>query len=153
MRHIAAVPAAQTIGMLQDPSPAVIREATAALTARTRALPADLVPRLLSDPHRSEVRRAGYRLLRARGPVDQLRAALLLAADPDPRLARRAVADATRLARDATDPARRLRQPTIDPPPAHIAELIDLTNLAATALGPDTTRRLNAWLTSTTPRA
>jgi hypothetical protein len=82
----------------------VIREATAALTPLTRALPAELAPRLLIDPHRSEVRRAGYRLLRARGPFEQLRAALLLAADPDPRLARGAVADATRLARDATDP-------------------------------------------------
>ena len=77
----------------------------------------------------------------------------MLAADHDPRLARRAVADATRLARDATDPGRQRRLPTIDAPSLHIAELIDLTNLAAAALGPDTTQRLNAWLTSTTPRA
>jgi hypothetical protein len=54
----------------------------------TRAVSADLAWGLLADPHRVEARRAGYRLLRLRGIVEQLRAALLVAADPDPRLAR-----------------------------------------------------------------
>jgi hypothetical protein len=115
---------------------------------------ADIAWDLLADPHRVELRRAGYRLLRVRGTPQQLRAALLLATDPDPRLARRAVADATRLARDAASPGwRRLSLPALDATPAQIDELADLTDRAAAVLGADTTRMLHAWLAKTTPRS
>lgn len=112
----------------------------------TRAVSADVARELLGDPHRAELRRAGYRLLRCRGMVEQVQAALQLAADPDAGLARRAVADATRLARDAASPGwRRLTLPPLDATSAQIADLIDLAERAATVLGPDTVRMLRAW--------
>jgi hypothetical protein len=147
LRVLDAVPVEQTIPMLYDASPAVVREAATALQPHTRTVPADVAWRLLANPHRVELRRAGYRLLRRHGLIQQLRAALLLADDPDPKLARRAVADATRLARDAASPGwRRLSLPALDATPGQIAELTDLTERAAALLGPDTTRMLHAWL-------
>jgi hypothetical protein len=105
----------------------------------------------LADPHRIELRRAGYRLLRTRGTREQLRAALLLATDPDPRLARRGVEDVNRLARDAASPGwRRLSLPALEATAAQIAELADLTQRAATVLGGDTTQMRQAWLTKST---
>jgi HEAT repeat protein len=98
LRHLDAVPVEQMIQMLRDPSASVVREATLALRPLTRAVPAGVAWELLADPDRVELRRAGYRLLRMRGTREQLLAALLLATDPGPGLARRAVADATRLA-------------------------------------------------------
>jgi len=105
---------------------------------------------LLADPERVELRRAGYRLLRVRGLSQQLRAALLLANDSDARVARRAIADATRLARDAASPSwRRLTLPALDASPDQIVELAKLTDRAAEVLGEDTTRMLHAWLAKT----
>ncbi|HKT02054.1 MAG TPA: hypothetical protein VJT31_21210 [Rugosimonospora sp.] len=151
-RQLDAVPIERTIRLLRDPSPAVVREATAALRPFTRAVPAELAWDLLAEAHRVDLRRAGYRLLRVRTVVEQLKAALLLAGDPNPRLARRAVADATRLARDAATPAwRRLRLPALDLTPAQIADLAGLVERAAAALGPDTAGLLRAWLAKTTP--
>jgi hypothetical protein len=148
LHHLDALPVQQVIALLRDPAPAVVREATIALRGRTGAAPTDLAWQLLADADRVELRRAGYRLLRVRGLVEQLRAALLLATDPDAGLARRAVADATRLARDAASPSwRRLNQPTIDATPAQTTELTQVTAIAASALGPETTHMLHTWLT------
>lgn len=147
LRVLDAVPVEHTTRLLHDPSPAVVREATTALQPYTRSVPAEVAWQLLANPHRVELRRAGYRLLRRRGLTQQLRAALLLANDPDPKLARRAVADAARLARDAASPGwRRLSLPALDATPTQIAELTDLAERAAATLGPDTTRMLHTWL-------
>ncbi|MGH3679951.1 MAG: HEAT repeat domain-containing protein [Natronosporangium sp.] len=151
LRHLGAVPVEQTIRMLRDPSPAVIREATAALRPLTRTVPIEVAWVLLADPHRVECRRAAYRLLRVRAAPQQLRAALLLATDPDPGLARRAVADATRLAREAAGPGWRLSQPGLAATPAQVAELAGLTYRAAAVLGVDTTRMLHVWFAKSTP--
>ncbi len=151
LRHLDAVPIERTIGLLRDPSPVVVREATTALRPFTRAVPAEVAWDLLADAHRVELRRAGYRLLRVRAVVEQLKAALLLADDPDPRLACRAVPDATGLAREAARPAwRRLSLPALDATPAQIAELAGLVERVASVLGPDTTGLLSAWLAKTT---
>jgi hypothetical protein len=150
LRQLRAVPVEQTIRMLRDPSPAVVREATAALWPLTRAVPAEVGWDLLADQQRVELRRAGYRLLRARGLAEQLRAALLLAGDADPRLTSRALADATRLARDAAGPGRRHRLPALEATPVQIAELAELTDQVAGVLGADTTRMLHTWLAAST---
>jgi hypothetical protein len=92
----------------------------------------------------------GCRLLRGRGLPQQLRAALLLAIDPDPRLARRGVADGTRLARDAASPTwRRLNLPALDATPDQVRELATLVDRAAHAVGQDTSDMLHAWLAKT----
>lgn len=97
LRTLGAVDTARLVPMLRDPAPAVVREA--ALALRNEALPAGLAWELLGDDRR-ELRRAGYLLL-GRQPVrDRLKGALMLAADPDSKLASRAGADAVRLARE-----------------------------------------------------
>ena len=152
LRQLDAVPVDETVPLLRDPSPAVVREATAALRPFTRRVPDEVARALLTDPHRAELRQAGYRLLYVRGVAERLRAALLLATDPDPRLARRAVADATGLAREAASPGWGRRSwPALDVPAARIAELADLTDKAAPALRPGTTRMLHAWLAASPP--
>ena len=59
-------------------------------------MPPDLPWQLLTDP-RPHVRRGAYHLLGGRDRGTRLRAALLLAADADPALARRGRADVQRL--------------------------------------------------------
>ena len=148
LHHLDALPVERVAGLLRDPAPAVVREATTALRLRTNSVPTDLALQLLTDPDRVDLRRAGYRLLRVRGLVEQLRAALLLITDPDADLSRRAVADVTRLARDAASPSwRRHHQPTTDATPAQTTELIRLSTIAADTLGAETTRMLHTWLT------
>lgn len=139
LHALEAFPTDRAGELLRDPSPAVVREATTALRRRTGSLPADLAWRLLADPERVERRRAGYRLIQEQGLIPHLRSALLLATDPDPGLARRAVADATRIARQADGSSWRR--------PEETAELNRLTVLAADALGPETTGKLQNWLT------
>ncbi len=146
-----AVSIEQTIPLLRDPSPAVVREATAALRPFTRAVPDQLGWDLLADP-RVEVRRAGYRLLSVRGPVQRLRAALLLATDSDSRLSGRGITDTTRLARDAAAPAwRRLTLPPLNATSGELADLAALTDRAADVLGEHTTAMLHTWLERSTP--
>jgi hypothetical protein len=147
LHHLDAVPVDRVVTMLRDPAPGVVREATTALRGRITAVPVEIPRRLLTDPARADLRRAGYRLLRVHGVAEQLRAALLLANDPDPGLSRRAVADATNLARDAAGAGwRRRRLSTIDATADQIAELTTLTADAVDALGPDVTRQLRTWL-------
>jgi hypothetical protein len=149
LHHLDAVPIERVTALLRDPAPAVVREAATALRQRTNAVSVDLAWQLLTDPDRVELRRAGYRLLRIRGLAEQLRAALLLATDPDDTLARQAVADATRLARNAASLSwRRHNQPTIHATPAQTTELIRLMATTADTLGAETTRMLHTWLTS-----
>lgn len=152
LRQLDAVEVDAVMPRLHDPSPAVVREATAALLPLQRRLPPALPWQLMADPRR-ELRRAGYRLLGPQATAVRLRAALILAVDPDPRLARRGRADATRLARDATRPRwRRTAMPelTVTTTAEH-ADLTTLMGRAAPALGEDTTRLLTAWLASTAP--
>jgi hypothetical protein len=151
LRQLDAVDIDATIPLLRDPSPAVVREATAALRPFHRRAPASLAWQLLADP-RIELRRAGYRLLRDRSAAVHLRAALILAVDRDPGLARRGLADVTRLARDAARPSwRRTAPPELLVTAAEHAELTELAHRAAPTLGDDTTGLLTAWLTKTVP--
>ncbi|WP_433720705.1 HEAT repeat domain-containing protein [Actinoplanes sp. CA-051413] len=93
--HLGAVPVELVVPLLRDPAAAVVREAALALRPFDRRVPPGLGWELLGDS-RPEVRRAGYRLLNGRDPVTRRQAALRLADDPDPRLATRGRADATR---------------------------------------------------------
>jgi hypothetical protein len=129
--------------LLHDPSAAVVREAATALRPFAHRLPSGLVLGLLDDA-RPEVRRAGYRLLATHAP---LRAALLLAADDDPGLARQARLDATRISRegDGRGHGRRRTEP-IDVAPVERDDLCRLLDRAAAALGPEVTARLRARL-------
>jgi hypothetical protein len=69
--RLRALPAERVVALLRDPAPGVVREATTALRRRTDAVPTDLAWQLQADPDRVELRRAGYRLLRVRGPVQR----------------------------------------------------------------------------------
>ncbi|MEU8265310.1 hypothetical protein AB0C02_32500 [Micromonospora sp. NPDC048999] len=149
LRLLDAVVAKEVLPLLRDPSSAVIREVTAALRPMTSALPPGLAWDLLGQ-RRVELRRAGYRLLRGHSIDVQLRAALMLTLDPDPRLAERGKADVTRLARDGAQTTWR-RNP---PPDLRVAavqhgELAALAARAAPALGEDTSRTLSTWLART----
>jgi hypothetical protein len=151
LRQLDAVDVDATIPLLRDPSPAVVREATAALRPFHRRVPASLAWQLLADP-RTELRRAGYRLLRDRPTAVHLRAALTLTVDADGGLAGRAVADVTRLARDAARRSwRRSPRPELLVTGDEHTQLTDLAHRAAPALGDDTAALLTAWLASTVP--
>ncbi|MFI6259835.1 hypothetical protein ACIBCL_27525 [Micromonospora zamorensis] len=151
LRLLDAVGVGEMAALLQDPSPAVVREVTAALRPVAGALPPALAWELLRDG-RVELRRAGYRLLRGRGVGAELRAALILAVDSDPRLAERGTADATRITRDATRTAsHRVPQPPLRVTGTEHAELVTLAARAAAALGAETSQQLTGWLTSSRP--
>lgn len=86
---LSAVPVDEVVPLLQDPAAAVVREATAALRPCLRLLPDGLGEQLMAGA-RPEVRMAGYRLILAgRDGAARGAAARRLAADDDPRLARR----------------------------------------------------------------
>ncbi|MGC9667675.1 hypothetical protein ACNTMW_14100 [Planosporangium sp. 12N6] len=151
LHHLGGVDVDALIPLLRDPSPAVVRETTAAVRPRIRRVPPGLAWQLLTDS-RAEVRRAGYRLLRDRTTAVHLRAALTLAADRDPALARRGCADVTRLARDAVRTSwRRTPAPELLITVAERADLTELTKRAAGALGEDTAELTLRWLAATTP--
>ncbi|MFE9204875.1 HEAT repeat domain-containing protein [Micromonospora sp. NPDC007230] len=151
LRVLDAVGVGELLPLLRDPSPAVVREVTAALRPLAGAVPPGLPWELLADG-RVELRRAGYRLLRGRGVDVELRAALLLALDPDPRLAGRGKADVTRLARDAEQMTwRRSPRPQLSVTATQHAALVALAARGATVLGEDTSRKLATWLTRTRP--
>ncbi|MEJ8656080.1 hypothetical protein [Streptomyces sp. MS1.AVA.4] len=101
--------------LLDDPAPAVARETVSALLPSARRLPEEWLARRLDASRPVHTRRAAFRLLRARGGVVQLRAAVRLLDDEDPSI-------------------RALAGPTIqqwDPPvgedhdPAEVAALLD----------------------------
>jgi HEAT repeat protein len=146
-----AVDVDETVPLLHDPSPAVVREATTALRPFPRRVPPDLAWQLLAH-QRVELRRAGYRLLRDRSAAVQLRAALILAVDPDPDLARRGRADVTRLARAAAPSSRpRTTPPDLRVTAAEHTGLTELAHRAAPALGDETAALLTDWLATARP--
>ncbi|MEU5948061.1 hypothetical protein ABZ793_21230 [Micromonospora sp. NPDC047465] len=151
LRMLDAVVVGELVSLLRDPSPAVVREVTAALRPLAGAVPPDLPWELLADG-RVELRRAGYRLLRGRGVGVELRAALVLALDPDPRLAGRGKADVTRLARgvERTTWCRNPR-PQLSVTATQHTELVALAARATTVLGEDTSQKLATWLARTRP--
>ncbi|MFF0151840.1 hypothetical protein [Micromonospora sp. NPDC005203] len=151
LRLLDAVVPGELAALVRDPSPAVVREVTAALRPVSGALPPDLPWELLRDG-RVELRRAGYRLLRGRGVDVELRAALILAVDANPRLAERGRADATRIARDAARTTwRRIPRPELQVTGAQHAELVALAARAAAALDEETSQQLSGWLASSHP--
>jgi hypothetical protein len=135
LRAFDVVPVQRVAPLLRDPSTKVIREATAALRTRVDQLPAGLGHSLLADRDRVAVRRAGYRLLREPDLMQRLLIALAVAADPDPRLAGQAAADAAALIRSVhTTPWRTRVVPAFDPTPEQRRDLLDLARTAGTAL-------------------
>ncbi|MEU9829347.1 hypothetical protein [Micromonospora chersina] len=151
LRLLDAVVVHEVLPLLRDPSPAVTREVTTALRPLTGALPPGLPWQLLGDA-RVQLRRAGYRFLRGHGVDVQLRAALALTLDPDPRLAERGKADVTRLARDgARTTWRRTPPPELPVTAKQHGELAALAERAAAALGEDTSRMLTTWMARTRP--
>jgi hypothetical protein len=142
--------APQLLALLNDPSPAVIREVALALQPIANNLPVDLGWTLLGDATRADRRRAGYHLLAARTPYDHLRAALIATADPDPKLAQRARADATTIVRDATDNTwRGWPRPDLQPSPDQLTELHQLARTATP--NEQTSHALKSWLHTLNP--
>ncbi|WP_244298415.1 hypothetical protein [Micromonospora cremea] len=151
VRLLDAVVAAEFAALVRDPSPAVVREVTAALRPLANALPPGLPWDLLADA-RVELRRAGYRLLRGRDVAVVLRAALLVALDVDRRLAQRGKADVTRLTRDAVRTTwRRTPRPELRITRTEHADLSALAARAASTLGAETSQQLAGWLASARP--
>ncbi|MEU9147569.1 hypothetical protein [Streptomyces sp. NPDC048349] len=74
--------------LLDDPSPAVAREAARGLIPDSGRLPADWLQALISPDRPPHTRRAAYRVLHARGGIDGLRASVALLTDGDPGLRR-----------------------------------------------------------------
>ncbi|WP_231956696.1 MULTISPECIES: hypothetical protein [unclassified Actinoplanes] len=149
LRQLDATEAARVIPLLHDPSAQVIREAVVALRPIVKLVDADLLWQLLTDAGTAQ-RRGGYRLLTAGTVATCLRAGLIAAADPDPKLAARARADVTRLARDATASAWRAgATPELVITTRERTELTALLHHAAPALRPDTVDRLATWLHTT----
>ncbi|WP_455358018.1 hypothetical protein [Streptomyces sp. SYSU K21746] len=72
--------------LLDDPAPAVARETAMALLPSVDRLAEEWLARRLLPDRPSHNRRAAFRLLRVKGPVAQLRAAVSLLSDDDPRL-------------------------------------------------------------------
>ncbi|MEV4657300.1 hypothetical protein [Micromonospora sp. NPDC049301] len=151
VRLLDAVVVAELAALVRDPSPAVVREVTAALRPLAGALPPGLPWALLTDA-RVELRRAGYRLLRGRGVDVELRAALVLTLDVHPRLAERGKADVTRLTRDAAGTTwRHAPRPELRITGPEYADLRALAARAASTLGEETSEALAGWLTSARP--
>jgi hypothetical protein len=96
LRLLEAVDAERLRPLLADPAPAVARETVKALMPDSRRLPADWLTGLLAPDRPAHTRHAAFRLLDARGGLDQLRAAAALLDDPDPRLRFRAEQSARR---------------------------------------------------------
>jgi hypothetical protein len=152
LRTLDAVPVGRTVPLLRDPSTKVIREATAALHTRIDQLPAGLAESLLADGERAVVRRAGYRLFNEPDLVRRLRTALTLVTDPDPRLARRATAEAATVSRTVhPSPWRTKDTPDFDPAPHERNDLLSLAAAAGTALPHRTHQLLLERLDPTAP--
>ncbi|MFF0318432.1 hypothetical protein ACFYPH_27800 [Micromonospora sp. NPDC005252] len=147
LRQFDAVDTGRVLPLLTDPAPSVVREATTALRPVAATLPAELPWQLLTGA-RVELRRAGYRLLGTGGVPVRLRAALILAVDPDPGLSQRGRADVTGLVRDASRTTwRRTPLPSLDVTTDQHADLLVLARRAAPALGEEVSDLLAAWLT------
>ncbi|MFG2822188.1 hypothetical protein ACGFX4_22500 [Kitasatospora sp. NPDC048365] len=127
----ADAPVASVLPLLRDRSARVVRAAADLLRPVAAELPDGLARSLLADENRTAVRRAGYRLLHEPDPVARLLVHLRVAADPDPRLAVRAAADAVTLLRRAATTAR------LRPDPATRAELLALAHEVTDRIGPD----------------
>lgn len=115
LRSLECAPPALVLPLLDDPFPAVVRRATEALLPYAPGLPAGELERRLAPACPTPVRRAAFRLLRARGGLDQLRAAVALTTDADPGL------------RGNAESAVQLRRWMRDVPPgsAEVAGLLD----------------------------
>lgn len=151
LRLLEAIVAPEVLPLLRDSSPAVVREVTTALRPVAGTLPPSLLWQLLGDA-RVELRRSGYRLLRGRSVDVQLRAALILTHDRDPRLAERGKADVTRLARDgARTTWRRTPPPELSVTAVQHGELTAMAARAAAAIGEVTNRMLTTWLADARP--
>lgn len=155
LRAMDAVPVERTVPLLRDPSTKVVREATSALRTRLDQLPGGLAESLLADRDRAAVRRAGYRLLDGRDPLRLLLAALDVATDPDPRLARRAADAAAALIRGFHIPPWPTRTtgviPAFDPSADEQRELLDRAEAAAPRLSHRTRQLLLERMVPTSP--
>ncbi|MFG2880147.1 hypothetical protein ACGFYU_34900 [Streptomyces sp. NPDC048337] len=99
--------------LLEDPSPAVAREASLSLAPYAERLPADRLRDLMAPGRPPHTRRAAYRVLHARGGVAGLRASVELLTDSDPALRRVAAQRVQSLWSPARPPALPLRDPEV----------------------------------------
>lgn len=90
LRRLEAVPVADALRLVDDPSASVTREAARALLPHAGRLSADRLAERLSPRWPAPTRRAAFRLLRARGGLLQLRSAVALLGDPESALRREA---------------------------------------------------------------
>ncbi|MFI2371405.1 hypothetical protein [Streptomyces sp. NPDC018833] len=86
LRLLDAVPADRVLPLVDDPSAAVVREATRALLPLARRFPADPLFERLAPERPVHTRRAAFRLLKEHGGLTELRAAVAALTDPDPAL-------------------------------------------------------------------
>ncbi|MEV8535901.1 hypothetical protein [Streptomyces sp. NPDC051211] len=93
LRALDAARVADVRPLLDDPSPAVAREAVRALRPWADRLAAGALAERLAADRPAHTRRAAFKLLRAQGGMPRLRAAVGLLTDPEPRLRGLAVAD------------------------------------------------------------
>ncbi|MEU9251564.1 hypothetical protein AB0D66_06935 [Streptomyces sp. NPDC048270] len=99
--------------LLDDPSPAVAREAALGLLPVAGRLPADWLTARMAPGLPPHTRRAAYRVLHARGGIDALRASVELLADPDPGLRQVAAQRVRSLWSPDRPPALPLRDPEV----------------------------------------
>lgn len=88
LRTLDAVDADLLRPLLDDPSPAVAREASLGLVPLADGLPAAWLLSRIAPGLPAHTRRAAYRVLHAGGGIDGLRASVELLGDPDPALRR-----------------------------------------------------------------
>ena len=101
LRLLEVVDAERLLPLLGDPAPAVARQTAKALAPDARRLPADWLTGLLATGRPPHMRHAAFRLLDARGGLDQLRTAVGLLDDADAKLRFRAEQSARRWPRPA----------------------------------------------------
>ncbi|MFJ5885627.1 HEAT repeat domain-containing protein [Kitasatospora cineracea] len=143
LRSLDVVPVPRVTALLRDGSTAVVKEAATTLAPSAPHLPADLLWDMLTDPQRSAVRRAGYRLSSRHDPLTALRAALVVGGDTHPRLAAQGKTDATTQIRNlAPHPWRTRPIPSLDASPAQAAELLALAEQRRTELTENVLRLL-----------
>jgi len=149
LRVLNTVPVQRVLPLLLDSSTAVVREAATALCPAVSTVPKEFLWEMLANTEKMVVRQATYRLLARLDRVTRLRAALILVADPEPRLARIGIAATVGQIGEARN---HLTVEPLEVTSGQLAELSVLGRVAAARLGAHTEKQLQSWLNKTTPQ-